>query len=71
MANAPIKMPPKPKYTYTDGSGSQYCVSTETGDQNRPSMESLRYTIQDGGDQSQCSMKVVGAPTSWPAEMVR
>jgi len=70
MAYAPIKMPPKPKYTYTDGSGSQYCVSTETGDQNRPSMESLRYTIEDGGDHSRCKEKTLSV-APWPAEMVR
>lgn len=62
----------KHKFGYTDrGGGTFHNVSTETGDQNRTSMADLMYHIEDGGDHSQCTMKVVGAPSSWPAEMVR
>lgn len=61
-------MPKMPVNTYRDSSGAVHCVSTETGEAARQSMEHLRYQIEDGGDMSNCHYKVIGAPTSWPAE---
>ncbi len=59
---------PTSKFTYKDSRGNEYCVSTETGDQNRPSAESLMYSVQDGGDHTNCKERELGVPTSWPAE---
>lgn len=61
----------KEKYKAKTIKGEEYCVSTTTGDQNRDSAESLMYKINDGGDHTNCKMHEVGAPTSWPAEMVK
>jgi hypothetical protein len=59
---------PAKKYKAKTVKGEEYCVSTITGDQNRDSMESLMYTVQDGGDHTNCQERTLGAPKSWPAE---
>ena len=53
---------PTEKYKYKDNRGNEYCVSTVTGDQNRDSAESLMYSVNDGGDHTQCKERVLGAP---------
>jgi hypothetical protein len=60
----------KSPYTYKDNVGHVYPATTNTTTEPCESMESLEYSIQEGGDLTKCKTRVVGAPRSWPAEQV-
>lgn len=61
----------KSPYTYTDYCGHVYPTTTHTSQEPCVSGETQEYTLQEGGDHTNCTKKVIGAPTSWPAQMVR
>lgn len=53
------------KYTYKDAhSGTEYCAHTDTSGPNikYESGEQFMWTINEGGDHTQCHKKVLGTP---------